>query len=158
MSDPAVERRILAVERRLREAGFRVTVQRQMIAGALIQAGGHRTAEQIREDVSAAYGHRLTLSTVYRTLNDLRERRLVGQVDRGRGNMLFEWLDDEYPHHHALCVRCGGEQSLSSLILERFEQSVRRELGFEAHLDHLVILGVCRACADAASEAGSSPS
>ncbi len=136
---------------RLREAGLRVTPQRVMIAGALRHGGGHSTADQVHERVQAEYPQAISLATVYRTLTTLREHRLVGQIDAGHGSTLYEWLDPDRPHHHALCTVCGAEREIDVRLLDRFAHALRAEQGFEPFLDHLVLLGRCRECAGAAA-------
>ena len=67
----------------LREHGFRLTPQRRLILAALRHAGGHSSAQEIRDAVQAAYPD-VDASTVYRTLTALRDAGLVSEDGPGR--------------------------------------------------------------------------
>ena len=138
------------VERRLRAAGLRVTVQRLAVGEALLHAAEHRTAEEVRARLQAESAQPVSLATVYRTLHPLVEHRVVGHLDRGRGSAVYEWLDEQHPHHHALCVDCGAEVEIAPRLLERLERAVKAESRFTPFLDHLAIIGRCAACEAAA--------
>ncbi len=140
--------------RAIREGGRRCTPQRLRVATALRHVGGHRTAEEIRALVTAeAPRAPLPLSTVYRALDMLKALRLVSEVEAG-GRAAFEWVDGERPHHHLVCQRCGAEQRLDPVLLDRLGASIRGATGFEAHLDHLAVAGLCAQCRAARGDRG----
>lgn len=140
--------------RAIREGGRRFTPQRLRVATALRHAGGHRTAEEIRALVTAADPRApLPLSTVYRALGTLKALRLVSEVEGG-GRAAFEWVDGERPHHHLVCQGCGAEERLDSALLDRLGASIRDATGFEAHLDHLAVAGLCAECGAARRRRG----
>ena len=136
----------------LSDSGRRVTTPRLRIASVLRHAGGHRTADEIHalvrgDDPDTA----ISLSTVYRTLDTLQEMRLVSSVDEGVGRAAYQWLDSAQPHHHLVCKGCGAEAALDGEIFDRLSAAVREETGFEPFLDHFVISGLCRDCAETPS-------
>src|ERR1700683_2105538 len=84
-------------ERRLSDCGIRPTAQRVRIAGLLLSAPQHRSAEQILASLRAA-GARISKATVYNTLNLFAERGLIRllSVDGARA-----WFDSNVePHYH----------------------------------------------------------
>lgn len=139
------------LERVIRAGGRRFSPQRLRVATALRHAGGHCTAEEIyalvaSSTVAGAHaGRALPLSTVYRALDTLKALRLVSEVDAG-GRAAFEWVDSEQPHYHLVCQQCGAEQRLDTALLDRLSASIRDATGFEAHLDHLAVVGLCAQC------------
>jgi Fe2+ or Zn2+ uptake regulation protein len=116
---------------------------------ALRHAGGHRSAEEVR-DLVAHGGRRaaLPLSTVYRALDALKALRLVSEVP-GEAHAEYEWVDIAQPHHHLVCQRCGAEQPLDPAVVDALHRRIHAATGFEAHLDHVAIPGICSGCADA---------
>ncbi|RJQ11508.1 MAG: transcriptional repressor [Dehalococcoidia bacterium] len=134
------------VERRLRAVGLRVTAQRLAVGEALLHAADHRTAEEVQARLQVESAQPVSLATVYRTLHTLVEHRVVGHLDRGRGSAVYEWLDPQHPHHHALCVDCGVEVEIAPRLLERFGRAVMAESRFTPFLDHLALVGRCAAC------------
>jgi Fur family ferric uptake transcriptional regulator len=128
----------------LREAGQRLTPQRLMILDVMSSTEGHVTAEEIYERVRDTYPY-INVSTVYRTLEALKELGLVTETDLGRGLRQFE-LRNRRQHHHLVCKRCGSIEELEDVVFEPVRQYVRERYGFQAHLEHHAIFGLCSAC------------
>jgi Fe2+ or Zn2+ uptake regulation protein len=128
----------------LRGAGVRCTTPRLHVAAVLRHAGGHLTAEAIHEQV-AALEPGIALSTVYRTLETLKDVRMVSETDAG-SSAAFEWIDRSHRHSHLRCVRCGREVDLDARGLARLERAIRESADFEVHFDHLAMTGLCGAC------------
>jgi Fur family ferric uptake transcriptional regulator len=129
----------------LRAGGFRATWQRQLIATALRHADGHKTAQQILDDIQA--GHpTINASTIYRTLSSFRDKGLVSETDLGTGEASYAWLGDER-HHHLICRECQVTIELGHASMEELRTAILLEHGFEATVDHFAIFGRCRECA-----------
>lgn len=132
----------------LREAGFRVTPQRLLVASALRHAGRHLSAAEIADEVRTVYPM-VDLSTVYRTVEMLKRLQLATVTDMGGDDLLFEWSAGE-AHHHLICSACRRMQVLDHRYLERLAEEVRNDFGFEADLQHFAIFGVCEDCREEA--------
>ncbi|MFQ5380253.1 MAG: Fur family transcriptional regulator, partial [Dehalococcoidia bacterium] len=125
-------------------AGYRPTPQRLMIARALRHAEGHISAPHLAEVI----GHQfpgVDVSTVYRTLDVLRNMKVITSTDLGTGDVMFEWSAAE-PHHHAICSSCGEVTELPHSIFAQLADDLDDGLGFRADLDHFAIFGLCREC------------
>ncbi len=133
----------------LRDAGFRVTPQRLLIASALRHAGRHLSAAEIADEVRTVYPV-VELSTVYRTLEMLKRLHLATATDMGGDDLLFEWSAGER-HHHLICSACRKTEVLDHAYLEGLAQQVDEDLGFQADLHHFAIFGVCRRCREQAA-------
>ncbi|MCL7454797.1 MAG: transcriptional repressor [Anaerolineae bacterium] len=129
---------------RVRQHGLRLTRQRSTILRALYELHGHASAEKIHERIRSHHGD-VDLSTVYRTLEKLRDLRILSQTDLGRGCAEFEVVARQ-PHHHLICQSCGRVIDLDHAYLVPAEQAIRRDFCFEPTLDHLAIFGLCHAC------------
>ena len=138
---------------RARRHGVRMTRQRAIVLQALCELEGHGSAEEVYKQATL---HRrdLDLSTVYRTLERLRDLRILSQTDLGRGCAEFEVVTDR-PHHHLVCRGCGKVIDLDHSYLASAAQSIRQEFGFEPIFDHFAIFGWCRECRKAEHQAGS---
>lgn len=91
----------------------------------------------------------MPLSTVYRTLNDLQDMRLVSDVGSPSGKTTYAWVDADEPHHHLVCERCGSEEDLEPELLERLRSQISQRSGFEPFFGHMMLPGLCAACAAA---------
>jgi Fur family iron response transcriptional regulator len=90
---------------RLSECGIRPTAQRVRIAGLLLSAPQHLSAEQILASLRSA-GARVSKATVYNTLNLFAARGLIRQlsVDGSRA-----WFDSNVvAHYHFHDVTSGA--------------------------------------------------
>jgi Fur family ferric uptake transcriptional regulator len=133
---------------RLRERGFRLTPQREMVLSAMHEMEGLATAEQIYGCVHA-HSAAVDISTVYRTLDLLQELQMVACVDPGDGQYRYELLGVHGAHVHLICQSCGAVIGVKLEEVEPLAGRLRAAHGFAADLDHLTIPGLCQACAAA---------
>ncbi len=133
-----------SVMNRVRQHGLRMTRQRVAILQALCELGGHASVEDIYEQALLHCGD-LDRSTVYRTLERLRELRVLSQTDLGRGCAEYEFVTDQ-PHHHLVCQGCGQVIDLGHTYLAACAETIRQEFGFEPIFDHFAIFGWCGEC------------
>ncbi|MDP2917337.1 MAG: Fur family transcriptional regulator [Dehalococcoidia bacterium] len=129
---------------KLEELGYRVTPQRAMIVAAINHSDDHISAEEIYAQVRAKYPH-VNISTVYRTLETLKEIGLVTETDMGEGRVRYHPAGKGH-HHHLVCQECGATIDLDETVLSNLKDALRREYGFLADLRHLAIFGHCVKC------------
>lgn len=130
----------------LRERGFRLTPQREMILSVLHEIEGLATADEVYNRVQHI-STSVDISTVYRTLDLLQEFDLVSCVDAGDDQRRYELLSTHGPHLHLVCQACGQVIAADLEIAQTFGERLQAEYGFRAALDHLSVPGLCPACA-----------
>ena len=128
----------------LQEKGYRLTPQRMLVIEGLHNADGHISAEEIYEQLHSRYPYG-NISTVYRTLELLKELNLVTETDFGDGRVRYHVAGKSH-HHHLVCHTCGRVMDLDESILYLLKDSLLRDYGFEADLRHLAISGECSNC------------
>ena len=129
----------------LQERGVRVTPQRAHIWRVLIESGEHFTADEVWTRVKDALPG-LELSTVYRSLEALREAGLVAESRLPEGPRVFEARPAMHPH--LVCEVCGRISHPGPEAGRRmFEALSAGSGGFEMRELHAVARGVCAACA-----------
>ena len=128
----------------LRQQGYRLTPQREMIVEAVAHAGRHVTAEEVYERVCAR-ASAVNLATVYRTLDLLVELGLVSQADLGDGKVTYA-SPVHGPHCHLVCRRCGCVIEADCDLVEPLEERLEEQYGFAAELHHFAISGLCADC------------
>lgn len=140
MPDTGVDR-ILA---QLRAAGGRVTPARRALVGALLEADGHVTADDLAEAVQHSHPdvHR---STIYRTLDALEELGVVDHVHLGHGRAVYHLLDD--PHQHLVCEVCNAVIEAPDELFKPLARQLVDDYGFVLRPNHFAVLGRCAACA-----------
>jgi Fur family transcriptional regulator, ferric uptake regulator len=128
----------------LRSRGYRITPQREMIIESIAHAGQHINAEeifgQIRQRTRA-----VNIATVYRTLDLLVEQGLASRIDLGEGRVIYA-TNQHGPHIHLVCRQCGNVTDADQDLLSSLDDDLRSRYQFSADLQHISVLGLCRAC------------
>jgi Fur family iron response transcriptional regulator len=110
-------------ERLLRDAGLRPTRQRLML-GQLLFLNGHRhvTAEALHDEAIATH-MRLSLATVYNTLNQFTEAGLLRRIAANGSKSFFDTDTTVHPHFYL-----EGEDVLidisQDLVFEKFPEAL----------------------------------
>ena len=137
--------------KQLRQRGFRLTPQREMVLSVLHDIEGHATADEIFARVQTLSAS-VDISTVYRTLELLQEFDLVSAFDLGDGQRRYELLGLHGAHCHVVCRFCGASVGVEAAALRPLTDYLQREHGFQVDLDHLTIPGLCQECWTACRE------
>ena len=126
----------------IRGAGHRATPGRIRLLETLERAGKPMSIPEILEHMKGAVDE----TTVYRTLDALKEKKIVRQLDFQHGHGEYELADAQH-HHHIVCVRCGSvEDVMLKTDLEAEERRIQREKRFTI-MDHsLEFFGICEKC------------
>ncbi len=140
--------------KQLRQRGFRLTPQREMVLEVMHQVEGLATAEEIHDRVQALSSC-VDISTIYRTLELLQEFQLVAIIDLGDGQRRYELLGVHGPHAHLLCRSCGKLTGVEQEEIQPLSDHLREGHGFEVDSGSLIIPGLCRECQAARSDASS---
>ena len=131
--------------KQLRERGFRLTPQREIILSVLHDVEGWATADEIYGRVQKV-STSLDISTVYRTLDLLQELNLVFGMQTGDGQRRYELLGVHGPHLHLVCQSCGQVIAADLDAAWAFGADLEAKYGFQPALDQLSIPGLCPAC------------
>jgi Fur family ferric uptake transcriptional regulator len=128
----------------LRDKGHRLTPQRMLVIEALHDADKHIGAEELYEQLHSRYPY-ANISTVYRTLELLKELDLVTEADFGEGRVRYHVAEKGH-HHHLVCHSCGKIIDLDEAALHPLKDTLFRTYRFDADLRHLAISGECSMC------------
>ena len=131
----------------LHSKGLRLTGQRKLILQVLEEAGGHLDAEHVFE---RAYqrDRRVSLATVYRTLQLLKEMGVIDQHYTSREHIreVYEPVGAE-EHYHFSCIRCGQVLEFQSPLIDRARKQLAQELGIHILHGCACFEGYCAGCA-----------
>ncbi len=125
---------------RLRKTGHRITPQREQILELL-----HRAPHRMGALELCARAEGMNPATVYRNLKFLIEVGLVRAVEL-QGELSYELVNPNAPHHHLLCRKCGLEQIVSAHAATGFYAQLQETYGFRPDTNHWVIYGLCERC------------
>ena len=128
----------------LRSEGKRFTPKRALIYEIIHKSGGHLPADEIYLRAKEVDPH-ISLSTVYRTLNILKDLGLVRELHLDEEHHHYELVEGT-AHYHLICARCGKIEEFNSELVERLKEELERERGFEIKSAHIDFIGLCLEC------------
>lgn len=112
---------------------MRMTEQRRVIARVLEAATDHPDVEELYRRASAV-DPKISLSTVYRTVNLFEEAGLVTKHDFKDGRARFEQIPDEH-HDHLIDIRSGKVIEFRNEEIEAIQEVIAKKLGYTL-VDH----------------------
>jgi Fur family ferric uptake transcriptional regulator len=144
------ERQVLSAY--LTRHGLKRSAQREVILDAFLKAGRHVSVEDLlrlvrrkRPDVGR--------TTIYRTLKLFQKAGLASELAFG-GEARFEPLWKRDHHDHFICTSCGAIFEFQSPEIERLQDAIADDIGFEIEGHRHHIFGLCRECVRKASRQG----
>lgn len=126
----------------LREEGFRITPQRTAIVDYLLKTEDHPSAELIHNVVKKKYPM-VSLSTVYKTLDLLKEKSLVNEIEV-EGEARFDAHTDE--HINLVCMNCGKIEDIDEESLKEIQVKVAKKSKYLILKSSFELLGYCSVC------------
>jgi Fur family ferric uptake transcriptional regulator len=142
---PHMDRRILLDE--LIAKGVRLTAQRRALIEVIQEAGSHLDAAALLR-LARQREPRIDRATVYRTLDLLKQLRLIDELDlmHLEGEKHYYEVKTRRDHLHLACFCCGRIEEFSSPAFEGLKTQICEQTGFEIRVVRLEAGGVCRAC------------
>jgi Fur family peroxide stress response transcriptional regulator len=88
----------------------------------------------------------VSLATVYKTLEALRDLHLVQEVNFPKGQARF----DSYmnPHINLICLKCGTITDLDDITVEEITKKVAAATKFKPTGQRMAAYGICQKCSD----------
>ncbi len=132
----------------LHQKGRRLTPQRKKVLALFqaIGAGIHLSAEDVHHKLIDAKT-KVSLATIYRTLNLLVQMGLLHELELSEGGHRFELASDDHPdHHHLVCVHCGRTEEFESEQVILAGKEAAKNNGFLLLESTLNVRAVCPDC------------
>ena len=128
------------LERLCIEKGLRMTGQRRVVARVLSVAEDHPDVEEVYRR-SADIDPNISIATVYRTVRLFEEAGIIERHDFGDGRARYEEAPEEH-HDHLIDTTTGQVIEFHNAEIERLQEKVAREHGFELIGHRLELYGV----------------
>ena len=126
-----------------RENGYKVTPQRIAICKFMLSRKDHPTASQIYEEVKKEYPT-LSLGTVYKTLNLLKELNLVQELSFDSGINRYDPCMDL--HINLVCSKCGKIYDYESDKVKELWKVITSDTGVTPRGHRIDIYYHCEDC------------
>lgn len=126
----------------LKEKGLRITPQRTAIMHYLLNTTEHPTAEQIHRKIRQSHPM-VSLSTIYKTLDMLRERGMVNGIQI-QGGLRFEAYVEE--HLNLICISCGRIKDVGEDSIKEIRKRVASKSRYRILKSSFELFGYCDVC------------
>ncbi len=132
----------------LRNAGLKVTLPRVKILEILEKQteDKHLSAEKVYK-ILLSENEEIGLATVYRVLTQFETAGLVTRHHFEGGNSVFE-LNKGSHHDHIVCMKCGKVDEFTDAVIEKHQEDIAKNLGYELTDHSLYLYGFCSKCKD----------
>ncbi len=124
--------------------GLRITSQRALILDVIRHGEGHMDADEVYRQARERQP-RLSLSTVYRTLQTLKKLGLVEEVHFDEEHHHYE-IKPAVEHHHLVCLGCGRVVEFKYPLARLIKRNVTEAKDFEIIGSEVRMTGYCPAC------------
>jgi len=127
----------------LRSKGYKATPQRIAICRIALNSREHLSAQQIYDQVKKIHPT-VSLATVYKTLEVLRDLDLVQELNFPKGQARF----DSYmnPHINLICVKCGNITDIDDVTAGEIAKKVATITKFKPNGQRIDVYGMCQQC------------
>ncbi len=129
----------------LRSRGFKVTPQRLAIYDALCKSKAHPSAEMLFAELLPHYPG-LSLATVYKTVDILRELGLIQVLNAGEDSFRYDAMMEE--HSHIRCLKCNRVDDLVGINTDDFMRDVSQRTDYRISGQQFYFFGICPKCKD----------
>lgn len=127
----------------LRNKGYKATPQRIAICRIALNSRVHPSAQQVHDEVKKIHPT-VSLATVYKTLEVLRDLGLVQEINFPKGQARF----DSYmtPHINLICLKCDNITDLEDETAKELTKKVTAATKFKPTGQRMDIYGICQKC------------
>ena len=128
----------------LHVSGLRITSQRASILEIIRQGQGHLDADEVHRRAREKQP-RLSLSTVYRTLQMLKKLGLIEEVHFNEEHHHYE-IKPSAEHHHLICLDCGRVVEFEYPLARLIKRNVTEAKNFDITGSEVRMTGYCSKC------------
>lgn len=126
----------------LRKEGFRITPQRVAIVDYVLGTDTHPSAEELHAAIRKRHPM-VSLATVYKTLELLKKKGLVRELDFPTGARYDSNVDE---HVNLVCVKCGRIDDVDEASLGDLESRVAKKARYSILGGRFELYGYCSQC------------
>jgi Fur family peroxide stress response transcriptional regulator len=127
----------------LRRKGYKATPQRITICRFALQSQDHPSAQRIYNNVKEIYPT-ISLATVYKTLQILKEFGLIQELNFPNGEKHFDSCIK--PHINLVCLQCGNIKDIDDISSREIIAKATATENFTITGQRIDVYGICEKC------------
>jgi len=130
----------------LKSQGLKFTRTRRLIFEEIFsEKTVHSNAYEIHRRLKGK-GEKISLATIYRTLNLLVKSGLVSEIDFGESHSHYEPEVSKATHGHLVCLSCGAVKEFSDEKIQSILERIGKERRFKTDKFSIQVFGYCQNC------------
>ena len=129
----------------LEENEQRYSTQKKEILDAIVDQNDHFEIDEFISTMSTK-GKQFSRATVYRTVKQLHDARLIQKIATQDGKVYYECNQELEHHDHIICNHCGKIYEIKDKIIEIKIQEECEKLNFIPEYRSVHIYGSCEEC------------
>jgi Fur family ferric uptake transcriptional regulator/Fur family peroxide stress response transcriptional regulator len=123
--------------------GQRTTKQKKIILDILKKTKTHPTADWVYQEARKILPE-ISLGTVYRNLNLLKELGEIQELNYGSGHSRYD--GNPINHYHFVCDNCNKVIDLEIPLIKHLDKQLRKDYGLQIFHHRLEFYGLCESC------------
>lgn len=132
-------------EKLIKNCGLKLTKPRLAVLDIITQSRQPLTAEDVfiklkNKDIN------INISTVYRTLEALAEKKLLTKLALSGDNRAYFEFNSAEHRHYLVCIGCNKITAIKGCPLEIYEKSLQQETDYKLEWHRLEMYGFCPDC------------
>ncbi len=132
----------------IKEKSMKYTKQREVIFETILDSAKHLNAEEINQTILASYPEEsIGIATIYRALVFLEEVNLITSIALDKDGKKFE-ANTKQHHDHLICVKCSKIIEFLDVQIEKKQEKIAKENGFQLLNHTMYLYGICKECQD----------
>ncbi|OGC82483.1 MAG: hypothetical protein A2V81_00295 [Candidatus Abawacabacteria bacterium RBG_16_42_10] len=120
-----------------------LTLQRRVILEELMKRSDHPSAEELFNCLRGKT-RKLSLATIYRTLETLLENNLIVEHTQGKNAARFEIAKGQ--HYHVICLKCQKMEDIFGVTIQSLEDEIAKMTSYRIEKHRLDVYGLCPDC------------
>lgn len=130
----------------LSSQGLKFTKGRRLVFEEIFSSAKvHSNAYEIHRKLRSR-GEKVSLATIYRTLNLLVRSGIVSEIDLGEKHSHYEPEIVKAAHVHLICHSCGQVKEFSHEEIREIISKIGRENQFNMSKFSIQVFGLCKDC------------
>ena len=125
--------------------GSRYTPQKKLILSEVLKMKRHFEIESFLSQLYKKH-ERFSRATVYRTIKQLLDAKLIQKVVTQDGKVFYEPCKEQKQHDHLICKACGKIFEIKATQIEDFLNSYCASLAFTIEYRSIHVYGSCQQC------------
>ncbi|MCK9257138.1 MAG: transcriptional repressor [Sulfurospirillaceae bacterium] len=128
----------------LKSCNLKATPQRISVLKAL-DGQTHPTIDELFEQIRLEHPA-ISLATVYKNLNTLKDEGLVVEINTPTGKMRYDVF--YMPHIHVVCANCGNIEDMPcDIAFDKYQKDIEEKVGRSIkRIDVLATVDSCSCC------------